>query len=92
MKKSIILEMFFLNIGYHEQIIFYSDFQYKSKQVYKLIDNFISTLKPKQFKYFNKIINYLDEKNAEECNTHYLDGFKLGVMLGIQAAELKEWK
>jgi hypothetical protein len=86
MKKSIISEMYYGRrrgdeMGRSEQY----EILYNNQQICEeaLLKNFL----PEQITQYEKCQEAAVLLLAEECRAHYVEGFRLGVLVGIECAE-----
>ncbi len=81
--KSMIMQMYY---GLQEQ----TGVKWNSEEESKILDEvvkkdkeFIKTLTPEQVKMYNETKSALDDLNAEESDRYFAEGFRCGIIMGM---------
>jgi len=56
------------------------------KEVYFALKKYRQKLSKDGWKDFDSLCEIMDEENAEECLCEYVEGFKFGLLMGIEVA------
>ncbi|MDE6868432.1 MAG: hypothetical protein K2J83_04740, partial [Clostridia bacterium] len=83
--KSMIEEIYYGRRGHNETIVNNCTYNKQLDKINKLIEEFLLTLNEKQKAAFDKIMCADMGLEAETAFTHYEEGFKIGLLLGIEA-------
>lgn len=91
--KSIIKESYYGNVGNGELMNVMKNFDKLAGAVCEADDKLRATLNEEQLALYEKFIDAVETRNADEVANHYTVGFKLGLMTGIEAATTEDdWK
>ena len=85
--KSVIGQIYSGEWGNAKTIKESDEFWEITSEVSTLISVFAKTLNAEQKKQFDEILLKLDEQSTETCATHFKEGFKKGILLGIETNE-----
>ena len=87
MKKSIIRQLFNGQRGMANLMKMTDEEHRLISIVSDTYDELINELTPKQKELHDKFIDARDGACCEEADTHYVEGFKLGLLIGIECME-----
>lgn len=86
-KKSAIKEMFSGNRGTFDQVKLSNDYKEAEKKMYAAVDVFLEKLNKEQRESFDKAYEHILDKNVEYATDHFVEGFKFGLLIGIECAK-----
>ena len=88
--QSTILQLFYGNIGTYDTIKLGENYKKLLEKVVIQDESFRKALKkyPHFIKEYNKTNDLIDQMNGEINETYYLEGFKIGLLVGIEAKNL----
>lgn len=88
MKKSIITELFNGNRGHIETMTMPKEhFDYSVKEVADAYEKMLEKLTPEQVDYLHKFERANLKSQSEEVDFYFCEGFKLGLLIGIEASD-----
>lgn len=87
MNKSIIKEIFAGKRGTYEQLKFSQDYEQSKKKMCDAVDVFLEKLSAEQQKLFHETYEFICDKEAESGIDHFVEGFKVGLLLGIETGQ-----
>ena len=86
MKKSVILDIFNGERG-HRETMKMPDGHFEKSQTADAYDELIEKLSPELLELHKKFTDALNDDHYEEVNFFFVEGFKLGLLTGIECAE-----
>lgn len=84
MNKSIIKEFLNGSIGRYDTIKLSNEYKEIETKAFIITDNFIKKLNKEQQELFHETYELICDKNAEYATDHFVEGFKLGLLLGLE--------
>ncbi len=87
MNKSIIKEVFYGNRGYKETLVFLKKDEKRLDKICELEDELREKLTPEQFDLHQSFVSLIDEGCVEETDYYFVEGFRLGLLIGIECME-----
>ena len=81
--------MFYLERGNCENIKLSKEYEKILKEITELDENFINAIEKdsKLLEMYKEVSNKQDELCLEDCYLHYAEGFRFGVLMGLDIAE-----
>ena len=88
-KKSMILEMFNGNRGRYDQIPMTEEYWDLVKEAEENENNFLAALNEKEelIELFKKVKESIEAMWSNECESHFCEGFRYGVLLGMDVLD-----
>lgn len=86
-KKSAIREMFSGTRGTYDHIELSDDFKETEKKMATAVDAFLNKLTPEQQELFYEAYEFIGDKSAAYAEEHFIEGFKFGMLIGIEVGE-----
>lgn len=89
-EKSAIRQMLYGQRGNFQLIELTTEYKELKKKYCEIEDEFESKLKemPELYALYLKVCDANDDKNSEIENTYYAEGFRFGLLIGLDAAGL----
>lgn len=87
MNKSIIKQIFNGFKGTAEQMRLTEQERILARDVSDAYDELKQRLTPEQLKFLNAFENAIEEEHIEELDHFYVEGFKLGLLIGIECMD-----
>ncbi len=87
MKKSVIKDIFYGERGYRELIKPPRRNADNLDRICQLEDKLKNELTPQQFVLHEKFIKAIEENCCNEVDYYFVEGFKLGLLIGIETME-----
>ena len=87
MKKSVIREVYYGNRGRFDLIETTEEYKKLSDKTSEAMDELCKGLPPEQKAKFNAVCDFIADENSEYEDTVFAEGFKLGLMIGIECSE-----
>lgn len=86
-EKSVIKQIFCGERGTFDEIKLSEQYKKAESEMYAAVDAFLEKLTDEQKEAFDNAYDYIADKSAEYAADHFTEGFKLGLLVGIEAAE-----
>ncbi len=87
MKKSVIKDIFYGKKGYREVIQPPQKDMENLELICELEDKIKSKFSPEQLDLHNKFVDAIEKNCCDEVDFYFVEGFKLGLLVGIEAME-----
>ena len=87
MKKSLIEDIFYGRKGQYDTIKESKEYWKLNNKAAKLSEKLAESFTAKQKELFNKLNCIVAEQESEAALTHFAEGFKIGLLIGIECAE-----
>ncbi len=87
MKESVIREMFLGGRGTYDKIRVSQNYGEAKKKMGEAVDMFLEKLTPEQQRLFHEAYEFIGDSSAEYAIDHFVEGFKFGLLIGIEVGE-----
>jgi hypothetical protein len=87
MKKSVISDVFYGKIGNYQDIKPTEETKQLTDKIIECDELLRKNLSDELIVLYEKCISAIDEQNIEELRIHYVEGYKLGLLTGIEVCE-----
>ncbi len=87
MQKSAIREMYSGFRGTYDHIKLSPDYEEARNKMSDAVDTFLEKLTPEQQKHFHEAYEFMSNTEAEYAADHFIEGFKFGLLIGIEVGE-----
>ncbi len=86
-KQSAVKAMFSGSRGTYAQIKLSPEHEEAEKAMTEAVDAFLEKLTPEQQRLFHEAYDFIADENAAYAEDHFVEGFKFGLLIGIEAGE-----
>lgn len=85
--KSTIKDMFSMKRGTYNNVPLSNEFRDAQKKMFNAVDAFLEKLTAEQQTLFHEAFELISNQNAVYAEDHYVEGFKFGLLIGIEAGD-----
>lgn len=86
MRYSIIEELFYYRRGYPDSVKMTEKYWKAHDKFSTLYEEFMGQLNGEQQEKLKRLLDLEDEMDLESTDAHYFEGFKVGLLLGVESS------